>query len=177
VRFRALEEHSGMGDALGEEEWRIQDVWTEADVVTGATGFESSRYSLGFSADRHLIYYWARIFLPMILLVAVSWANLFLEEYRRRIDIAGANLLVFIAFNFTISSELPRLGYLTFLDGLLVSMFILSAIAVAYNVMLRRMAVSGKEERARAIDWHVTLWGYPATAIGLVLVMNFIYLT
>ena len=162
---------NGMGDVLGEEEWIVRDVWTEVDVTEGIAGWNSPRFSLGFEADRHLIYYWMRLFIPLLLLVAVSWANLFLEEYRRRIDIAGANLLAFIAFNFMVSGELPRLGYLTFIDALLMAMFVLSALTVVYNVMLRRMAVANMEGHARSIDWHVTHWGYPTIYVVTVLLI------
>jgi hypothetical protein len=167
-RFEALDDFSGLGDTLGEEEWVVSDVWTEIDEATGIAGWQSSRFSLGFSAKRHLIYYWTRIFIPLLLLVSVSWANLFLQEYRRRIDIASANLLAFIAFSFTVSGALPRLGYVTFLDALLLAMFVLSALTVAYNVMLRRMAIADQEDWAYAIDWHVTIWAFPLIYIATV---------
>lgn len=168
VRFTPLDELSGMGTTLGEEEWVVSSVWTEVDEVMGISGLQSARFSLGFSAHRHMLYYWARIFVPLLLLLGVAWANLFLEEYRRRIDIASGNLLAFIAYNFAISGELPRLGYLTFLDCLMMAMFIVSAGAVAYNVTLRRMSMAGRENSARALDWHVTHWGFPAIIGGSV---------
>jgi hypothetical protein len=168
VQFVAHPDANGLGDTLGEEEWVVEDVWTEVDEVEGLSGLPSSRFSLGFSAKRHLFYYWARIFVPLALLMGVAWANLFLEEYRRRIDIASGNLLAFIALNFTISAELPRLGYVTFLDALLMVMFVVTAGAVVYNVSLRRAAVTGHEARARAIDWHVTHWGFPVLLFGAV---------
>lgn len=176
IRFVPLANANGMGDTLGEEEWVVATHWTEVEEVEGVSGLPSSRFSLGFSAHRHLLYYWARIFVPLGLLLGVAWANLFLEEYRRRIDIAGGNLLAFIAFNFTISGELPRLGYLTFLDSLLMAVFIISAGAVAYNVALQRLSIAGHEVGARRFDWHFTFWGFPAIilgAIGLIYVAFF----
>lgn len=166
-----LEEFSGLDPVLGEEEWIIRKVWTEVDEADSVAGWPASRFSLGMSADRHLTYYWMRIFLPLLLLSLVSWANLFLEEYRRRIDIAGGNLLAFIAFSFAISGDLPRLGYVTFLDALLMSMFIVTAASVAYNVMLRRLSITERDAKARAIDWHVTYWGYPLISVSLVLLL------
>ena len=42
--------------------------------------------------------------------------------------------------------------------------------------MLRRMSVGGHEERARALDWHVTYWGFPALTIVSLWVMYVIFL-
>ena len=171
----SLEEFSGLDPVLGEEEWIIREVWTEVDEADSVAGWPASRFSLAMSAERHLTYYWMRIFLPLLLLSLVSWANLFLEEYRRRIDFAGANLLAFIAFSFTISGDLPRLGYVTFLDALLMGMFFVNASSVAYNVMLRRLSIHGKDAKARQIDWHVTYWGYPLINILLVLSLFLVF--
>lgn len=175
IKFEPLADANGLGDTLGEEEWVVTDQWTEVDEVTGLSGMKSSRFSLGFSAHRHLLYYWARIFVPVILLIIIGWANLFLEEYRRRIDIASGNLLAFIAYNFTISGELPRLGYLTFLDSLMMAVFIISVASVVYNVALRRLSLAGHEDTARSIDWHTTHWAYPVLFIGTVALLRQIF--
>ncbi|MEM6578571.1 MAG: hypothetical protein AAF678_08770 [Pseudomonadota bacterium] len=171
-----LEDFSGLDPVLGEEEWIITEHWTEVDTAEAVGGWQAARFSLGLRGERHLTYYWMRIFMPLLLLSLVSWANLFLEEYRRRIDIAGANLLAFIAFSFTISGDLPRLGYVTFLDALLMAMFLLAAASVGYNVMLRRLSITERDARARAIDWHVTYWGYPLANIALLLALVSLFL-
>jgi hypothetical protein len=175
IRFEPMADANGVGDMLGEEEWVVSDTWTEIDEVEGISGFKSSRFSLGFSAHRHLLYYWARIFVPLLLLLTVTWANLFLEEYRRRIDVAAGNLLAFIAYNFAISGDLPRLGYLTFLDSLMLAMFAVSVASVAYNVALRRLAVANRESRAAAVDWHVTLWGFPLLIVSTIIVLCLVF--
>jgi hypothetical protein len=161
VKYVALEEISELGEKLGEEEWILKDHWTEVSTTEGLTGLQSSRFSFGFKGHRHLEYYIVRILTPLLIFVIVSWATFFLEEYRKRIDIAGANLLIFVAFNFAISGELPRLGYMTFLDFILVAMFVITGLIIVFNVGLRRLRITDREELARRIDNYALKWIYP----------------
>ena len=87
-------------------------------------------------------------------------------DFGKSIDIAGANLLIFVAFNFTISSDLPRLGYMTFMDAIVLITFVFSSLVVITNVMFRRMEVVGKESLTRRID-NIRIWAYPFTLAAL----------
>lgn len=138
--------------------------------TTAADGSIYSRYSFQLLAQRHLSYYIFRILIPLILIVTVSWVSFFLKDYSKRVDISGANLLVFIAFNFTIGSDLPRLGYLTFLDTLLLVAFAVTALTVVCNVALKRLEDKGKTALTRKIDFYL-LWGYPLFYIAGMLVL------
>lgn len=166
VEFSAIKDQSGLGDKLGEEEWVLYNPKMEASIVEGFTGLETSQVALSFEAKRHVIFYVLRILLPLLIILFVSWATFFLQEYRRRIDMASANLLVFVAFNFAISTTLPRLGYLTFMDSLLVGMFVITGSLVLVNIALRRLKLNDRENLARTIDRYLVVWIYPAIHAG-----------
>jgi hypothetical protein len=122
IIYEGWPEKTDIGTQLGEEEWYITA--SDANVSTVEIQESNSRFSFHFQAHRHLSYYALRIFLPIFIIVLISWVTFFLRDYGKRADIAGANLLLFIAFNFTIGSDLPRLGYMTLLDWVMFSTFI-----------------------------------------------------
>jgi neurotransmitter-gated ion-channel len=161
VSYVPMTDLSGLGDQLGEEEWILGNDRMIKSTVQGLSGEESSRVALAFEGSRHVMYYALRIFLPMLVLVTVSWSVFFLDEYRKRIEIAGANLLVFVAFNWAISDDLPRLGYLTFLDFILQCMFVVTGAIIVVNVLLRRLKLMGREALATRLDVYVIKWIYP----------------
>lgn len=163
--FEPMDEYSGLGDELGEEEWVIVDTSSKSSISTDNTGLNSSRYSFGFTAERHINYYMIRIFLPILVITLVSWITFFLNDFRKRIDMASANLLIFIAFNFSISGNLPKLGYLTFMDSFMFIAFILTSFIILLNVIFRRIEVSGHVHIAHRIDSFL-IWIYPAAIIA-----------
>ncbi len=176
VSYYPLDEFSGLGNLLGEEEWILGNDRLEVSKVTGLSGRDSDQVALIFEGKRHLTYYTIRVFLPMLVLITVGWALFFLDEYRKRIEIAGANLLVFVAFNWAISEDLPKLGYLTFLDFILQCMFLMTGALIVFNVALRRLKVAGREEAARKLDNYAIKWIYPLGYAAIVGYAMFAYL-
>lgn len=163
--FDSLPEYTWVGKHLGEEEWYIVKYSTKVTGTVWPDGLTYSQYSFQLLARRHQIYYIFRIFIPLFLIITVSWVAFFLKDYSKRVDISGANLLVFIAFNFTIGSDLPHLGYLTFLDTVLIVAFGVTALTVVINVALKRLEAKGRTALAKKIDTSL-LWGYPLFYIG-----------
>jgi len=173
--FTFLPKYTGLGKKLGEEEWYITQHGAKVSSTASPDGSTYSRYSFQLLARRHLSFYIFRIFIPLLLIITVSWVAFFLKDYSKRVDISGANLLVFIAFNFTIGSELPRLGYLTFLDTILIVAFAITALTVVFNVALKRLDTKGKTELTEKIDRYL-LWGYPLFYIAGLAMLILIFL-
>jgi hypothetical protein len=158
-----IEGYSEVGEKLGEEEWVVTDFATsfsQGSILQRPV----SRFNFEFKAKRHIAYYFFRILLPLIVIISVSWILFFLKDYAKRVDAAGANLLLFIAFNFAISNDLPRLGYLTFLDTLLISAFLVTAVVLILSVYLRRQDMKGREAFVARIDRYVITF-YPLAYI------------
>jgi hypothetical protein len=112
----------------------------------------------------------------MVILV-VAWATFFVRDYSKRIDLANGVLLVFVAFNFTISNDLRRLGYLTFLDTFVICAFVVTSLVVLMNVYLRRVEAAGSVALAHRLDRYL-IWGYPvAWVVGaLIFIFRFVLL-
>ena len=175
ITFKELPGFSGMGSKLGEEEWIIMNVLTKISNQTESAFEQGARFSLQFEGERHLNYYVIRILIPVLLIIIVSWFTFFLRDYTKRIDLAGANLLLFIAFNFTISNDMPRLGYITLIDTFLVGSFIITSMVVLVNVMLRRLENGGRKKLAEKMDFYA-ITGYPLAYFIGSIVLSILFL-
>jgi len=173
--FKDLPSFSELGQQLGEEEWVVTGFDTQFSTQTATTDLASSRFSFHFQARRHLTFYIFRIFLPMLIILLVSWFTFFLQDYSKRVDVAGGNLLLFIAFNFAIAGLLPRLGYLTFLDLVLIITFIITSLILLLAVVLKRMEMDGKITFVHRVD-ALVIGLYPLSYLVAILIIIFLVL-
>ena len=174
--FTDLDGFSEISQEHGEDEFIITGFDTEISTVQGSTGAENSRFSFLFSAPRHLNYYLLQVFVPILLIVLISWWTFFLKDYTQRIEVAAGNVLLFIAFSFSLAENYPRLGYMTFMDAIMAMIFIVNALVLIYNVYLRRLEMAEQADRAERID-NVMDWLYPllyVVALGIVYYLFFI---
>jgi hypothetical protein len=162
--FTDLEGYSEISAGHGEDEFRIDSFETEVTSERASRQVTTSRFTFRFGGPRSLNYYLLQIFVPILLIVIVSWITFFLRDYGRRIEVASANLLLFIAFSFSLSDNYPRLGYVTLLDVVMVIMFVVNALVVAYNVWLRRLEMRGQGDLAERIDSYLD-WFYPLSYV------------
>jgi hypothetical protein len=160
--------HSGISGEHGEDEFIIAGYTIAAETVEGrVTDQPVSRFSFTFNAPRHLDYYTLQVFVPILLIILISWFTFFLHDYTRRIEAAAANTLLFIAFSFSLTDNYPRLGYITFLDAIMAVTFAFNILVLLYNVYMKRMENEGRLERFLPVDRFLD-WVYPFLYLGLV---------
>lgn len=127
--FVPLADQFLLGSQLGEEEFIFKSMTPSTSIADGI-----SHFALRFDVDHNFLYYALWVVVPLAVIFLVTWVTFFIGDYVKRVDVAGANLLVFTAYNLTISNELPRLGYLTLLDTLLISVFVVTGLTLILNV-------------------------------------------
>jgi hypothetical protein len=66
---------------------------------------------------------------------------------------------------------------MTFLDFILVAMFVLTGLIIVFNVGLRRLKITGREELAHKIDNYALKWIYPVSYVVVIswAVYKFLY--
>jgi hypothetical protein len=144
----------------GEDEFILTGFDTSVSSVIASRIFPTSRFTFHWSAPRYQMYYIFRIFVPILLIIVISYITFFLKDFTRRIEVATGNLLLFIAFSWSLAEEYPRMGYLTFMDAIMAITFIVNSLVVIYNVYLKWLEVHDQLEKAERID-KVADWVYP----------------
>jgi hypothetical protein len=115
------------------------------------------------------------VFLPITLIILISWFTFFLRDYSRRIEAAAGNILLFIAFSFSLAGDFPRLGYVTFVGALMSVTLAVNVLVLLYNVLMKRLEGQGRDERVARID-NILDWLYPLMYVSLIAVVAVVFL-
>jgi len=150
--FVPMENFNEIDPNNGEDEFVLTDFDTQITSEVSSTQAPISRFTFHFSAPRHMEYYIFRVFVPILLIIVVSYITFFLKDYSKRIEIASGNLLLFIAFSFSLGDNYPRMGYLTFLDAIMAITFLINTMVVALNVYFKYLEQKDEREKADRLE-------------------------
>ena len=145
---------SGFSEEISIPEWNITAVTgkvTEIVVMKSDTPF--SRYILEIEIARKPGFYLWKVFLPLVLIVALSWSVFWMtdERFSNRSRISATGVLTIVAYQFAFAKDLPRIGYLTLLDQIMIGSFVLLAVTVVESLLVDR-ANSADPLKAHRID-------------------------
>ncbi len=77
------------------------------------------------AARRYTFYLW-KVFLPLVLMVFVSWGVMWIEpaDLASQVQVVVTTILTVIAFAFAISTSMPRVSYLTYIDAFFLECYV-----------------------------------------------------
>ncbi len=129
--------------------------------------------SFRWPAERRVGFYLMKTFLPLTLIVCMSWAVFWIQPglLPPQIGVATSAVLTLIAFQFSLGYILPRLSYLTRADRFLIGSTLLVFLAFGEALWTSYLATHDREPRAVRID-RVSRILFP-TGFLLVILLSF----
>lgn len=158
VRLQVVEKggfRSGLANKLSLPDWEIAS-WevNAAEIVL----FEGARSlpgaSFEFHAKRYIGYYLVKVLLPLLMIVMMSWIVFWIHpsESGSQISVSITSMLTLIAYRFALGAMLPKVSYITRMDGFILFATIMVFIALMEAVTTSRLVKMGKEDLALKMD-------------------------
>jgi hypothetical protein len=143
-------------------DWRIEGIEIRIEDtldVRDQTPF--SRAVVTLTMARESGFYIYKLWVPLFLTVALSWSIFWMQEesLANRIRICATAFLTVVAYQFSVSGNLPKVAYLTIMDRMMVASFALIAIGALQSVPVTKLR-STNLERATQID-RMCRWLFP----------------
>ena len=155
--------NTGIALGLSLSEWKLTNVGTSvtsAFFKPSRTSFSHYKFSVGI--QRSLTPFIIKIFIPLIIVVAMSMLTFFLpaDELEAQTSLGATSLLSIIAFHFLISGQLPDVGYLTKADTLMIGSYVFILSSLVETVVVNRHFKRGNKIVSQRID-RVCRWLFP----------------
>jgi hypothetical protein len=168
LEFVADDDNTWIANRLNIEGWAIQGVsLTSGPTFVREAGLNVSTVILTISAARNPDYYIYRVMALLFFVVAMSWAIFFVppSRFEFQIGLGATSMLTAIAFSLSIAGHLPRLGYLTILDKILIWAIFLVFLSIVEALISGLMVLNDNEAGAHRVDWYSRIV-FPALLLG-----------
>lgn len=156
------------------EEWELPgNIWSEADVSHSQLMDTDWPYiEAHIEIGRKFGYHVWKIFLPMLLIISISWSVFWIgkENVGSRLSLSLISLLTVISFNFFVSTNLPKISYLTFMDYFVIGIYVFMTLAVIEVLTTYLLSSHGREVIASRINVH-SRWIFPVCFLIYILSM------
>ncbi len=126
-------------------------------------GMKYSRVAFETTLKRkHGFYIW-KVFLPLLLIVGMSWTLFWLEPQNVNVSLSvgATSMLAAIAVNFAVASSLPRISYMTLMDAFIFACYTAIFLSLVVDVRVWCLHRRGEDEAARRTD-RLCRWAFPA---------------
>ena len=119
------------------KEWVIENV--EFNISTKPRlgyDFPFNSLEINLKIKRSSLYYLIKIIFPILLILSIAWSVFWInpKELESRITTSSVCFLALVAYNFVIDSEIPKLGYMTFMDWIIMISYIFCALPTLLSI-------------------------------------------
>jgi hypothetical protein len=150
--------------------WQLGDLkYTTDKVVHDPFQPETHEALFQVTAKRRSGFYLWKIFLPLVMItlvpIVVYWIDV--KEFDWIVKIPMTMLLSMVAFQFTVTRDLPRIGYITFLDAVFIASFIFCFLGIFEITLVYTLQKCNRRPLASRLHT-MGRWAYPSTYFGVV---------
>ena len=148
-------------------QWHLLSLQSQVRTAPAYGGMTVPEARFEIDVSRRSSFYLWKVFVPLTLMVFLSWAVFWIEagDLSNQITVAVTTILTVIAFAFAISATMPRLPYLTYIDAFFLECYIFVFLAV---VELMTVHVTHRSERRRDLGLRIrnySKWVIPAAFV------------
>ncbi len=158
----------GIAEHLSVADWKVGN-WEQAPyTLEPVPGIRRSAFALTFEGTRLYGYFVAKVIIPLILIVAMSWVVFWIdpEQSGTQVSVAVTAMLTLIAYRFAVGTDLPRISYMTRLDYFILGATFLVFASLLEVMITSSLARSGRLYLARSLDtW--SRWLFPGAFVAL----------
>ena len=162
LRFSVNTEIVGDAASFSAAGWKMKIVEPEyGEFTVPAIDVVRARVTYLIEAERNTQYYLFTMFMPMALIVFMSWTVFWLQPdiVPARIGISTASIFSLLALGFSIRLSLPAVSYMTRADLFVIGCTLLIFVALGVAVIGSRWASSDRMEKALRLN-AVARWAY-----------------
>lgn len=155
VTLRPIRDRIIVDDEVRVRDWSLGSVHAEVREVQEARSRRPfSKLFIELEARREPGFYLNKILLPVLLIIACTWTTFWMtgEPAGTRLQRGFIALLSLVAFTQVISQHLPRISYITFLDGVMYLAFASTGLLLIEVVATHRAEARGAKEFAVRLD-------------------------
>ena len=162
VQFSLNSDIDADAESFSAAGWKLKIVEPEyGELTIPAAGVSRTRLAYLIEAERNSRYFLLTMFLPMSLIVFMSWTVFWLQPdiVPARIGISTASIFSLLALGFSIRLSLPAVSYVTRADLFVIGCTLLVFMALGVAVIGSRWASSDRMKQALRLN-AVARWVY-----------------
>jgi hypothetical protein len=134
-------------------------------------GSTTSTFIVSIDLQRRSYFIFRLVVLPLIIIVILSWSVFWMDKTSLgdRISVSFIGILTAVTYQVVLSEILPRISYVTVINGFLLFSFFTMCMTVIINLRVGYLDRHGMSEAGDRLD-HRCRWMFPVIYFGVLLV-------